>query len=216
MNLKLYGYFRSSASYRVRIAMNLKGLTYDQQSIHLSRDGGEQHGEAFRALNPQRLVPVLDTGELKLSQSLAILEYLEERYPQTPLLPGDSAGRSRVRQLMQLIACDIHPLNNLRVLNYLTGPLALTEQQKLGWIRHWIDLGFQALEEELANDGRRGCFCYGDTPTLADCCLIPQLFNARRFDVDMLPYPTLVALEESCRQLPAFREAEPEHQPDAN
>ncbi|ORL54794.1 maleylacetoacetate isomerase [Pseudomonas aeruginosa] len=216
MNLKLYGYFRSSASYRVRIAMNLKGLAYDQHSIHLSRDGGEQHGEAFRALNPQRLVPVLDSGELKLSQSLAILEYLEERYPQTPLLPADSAGRARVRQLMQLIACDIHPLNNLRVLNYLTGPLALTEQQKLDWIHHWIELGFDALEKQLAADGETARFCHGDTPTLADCCLIPQVFSAHRFGVDMTPYPTLVAIEEACRQLPAFVEAEPGRQPDAS
>ncbi|WP_449100339.1 maleylacetoacetate isomerase [Pseudomonas veronii] len=216
MNLKLYGYFRSSASYRVRIAMNLKGLAYDQHSIHLSRDGGEQHGEAFRALNPQRLVPVLDSGELKLSQSLAILEYLEERYPQTPLLPADSAGRARVRQLMQLIACDIHPLNNLRVLNYLTGPLALTEQQKLDWIHHWIELGFDALEKQLAADGETGRFCHGDTPTLADCCLIPQVFSAHRFGVDMTPYPTLVAIEEACRQLPAFVGAEPGRQPDAS
>lgn len=216
MKLKLYGYFRSSASYRVRIAMNLKELTYEQQSIHLSRDGGEQHAESFRALNPQRLVPVLDDGAVKLSQSLAILEYLEELYPDTPLMPADSYGRARVRQLMQLIACDIHPLNNLRVLNYLTGTLALTEQQKLEWIRNWVELGFEALEHQLAADSGGASFCHGNTPTLADCCLIPQIFNARRFDVDMSAYPTLVAIEKACQQLPAFQNAEPARQPDAS
>ena len=212
--LRLYSYWRSSAAYRVRIGLNLKGLAYETVPVHLVRDGGQQHAPDYVARNPQHMVPTLQHGVRVIRQSLAILEYLEERYPQTPLLPADSAGRARVRQLMQLIACDIHPLNNLRVLNYLTGPLALTEQQKLDWIHHWIELGFDALEKQLTTDGGRGRFCHGDTPTLADTCLIPQVVGAKRFSVDLSRYPKLMRIFDDCMKLPAFDKAQPSKQPD--
>ncbi len=213
--MKLYSYFRSSASYRVRIALNLKGLTYEYVAVHLTRNGGEQFGAEYRSMNPQALVPVLQDGSHALTQSLAIIEYLDEIHPQPPLLPRDPVERARVRALALNIACEIHPLNNLRVLQYLTGKLGLTEEVKNQWYHHWIALGFQALETQLANSQETGKFCHGDTPTLADCCLIPQLTNARRFKGDVSAYPTLLRIERNCNELPAFQRAAPDRQPDA-
>ncbi|EJN09967.1 maleylacetoacetate isomerase [Herbaspirillum sp. YR522] len=211
----LYSYFRSSASYRVRIALNLKGLGFDTIPVHLLNQGGEQFLPQFAELNPHSLVPVLAHEGRHLTQSLAILEYLEERFPMPSLLPGNALARSRIRALALDIACEIHPLNNLRVLRYLKHQLGVDEDQKNAWIQHWIKLGFSALELQLAADATRGHFCVGDTPTMADCCLVPQLFNARRFEVDMAPYPTLVAIESACNALPAFQLAHPAQQPDA-
>ncbi|QBP74474.1 maleylacetoacetate isomerase [Herbaspirillum huttiense] len=211
----LYSYFRSSASYRVRIALNLKGVPYETAAVHLLNQGGEQLLPAFTQLNPHALVPVLaDQGKL-LTQSMAMLEYLEERYPTPSLLPGDAFARAHIRELSLAIACEIHPLNNLRVLRYLKHALAVDEAQKTAWIQHWIKLGFTALEQQLAADTTRGHFCVGDAPTMADCFLIPQIFNARRFEVDMAPYPTLCAIEAACNTLPAFEQAHPAQQPDA-
>lgn len=211
----LYSYFRSSASYRVRIALNLKGVPYETAAVHLLNQGGEQLLPAFTRLNPHALVPVLaDQGKL-LTQSMAMLEYLEERYPTPSLLPGDAFARAHIRELSLAIACEIHPLNNLRVLRYLKHALAVDEAQKTAWIQHWIKLGFTALEQQLAADTTRGHFCVGDAPTMADCFLIPQIFNARRFEVDMAPYPTLCAIEAACNALPAFEQAHPAQQPDA-
>lgn len=211
----LYSYFRSSASYRVRIALNIKGVAYETAAVHLLNQGGEQLLPAFTQLNPHALVPVLaDQGKL-LTQSMAMLEYLDERYPTPSLLPGDAFARAHIRELSLAIACEIHPLNNLRVLRYLKHTLAVDEAQKTAWIQHWIKLGFTALEQQLAADTTRGHFCVGDAPTMADCFLIPQIFNARRFDVDMAPYPTLCAIEAACNALPAFEQAHPARQPDA-
>jgi len=213
--VKLYGYFRSSASYRVRIALNLKGLSYEQASVHLSRGGGEQFAAAFRQLNAQALVPVLQDGERVLAQSLAIMEYLEEVHPQPPLLPKNPAARARVRALALAIACEIHPLNNLKVLNYLTGPMGLSNDTRNTWYHHWIAEGLQALEARLAAERETGRFCHGDTPGLADCCLVPQLANARRFKCDVALYPTLLKIEANCQALEAFQRAAPDKQPDA-
>ncbi|HYH22978.1 MAG TPA: maleylacetoacetate isomerase [Azospirillum sp.] len=211
--MKLYGYFRSSAAYRVRIALNLKGLQAEQASVHLRK--GEQKQPPFAALNPQKFVPVLVDGDTALTQSLAIVEYLEEVHPQPPLLPTDPAGRARVRALALAIACDIHPLNNLRVLNYLRSPLGQDEEARNTWYRHWVAEGFDALEAMLANDPATGRFCHGDAPTLADVCLVPQVANAERFDCDLAPYPTIRRIAEAARALPAFAAAAPEKQPDA-
>jgi maleylpyruvate isomerase len=213
--MKLHGYFRSSASYRVRIALNLKGLAYEHASVHLSRGGGEQFAPAFCKLNPQALVPVLQDGALALTQSIAIIEYLEERHPDPPLLPNDPAARARVRALAQAIACDIHPLNNLRVLNYLSGPVGAGDATRRTWYHHWIAEGLRPLEAMLATGRETGRFCHGDTPGMADCCLVPQLANARRFKCDLAPYPTLVAIEKNCLALDAFQRAAPDQQPDA-
>ena len=213
--LRLHGYFRSSAAYRVRIALNLKGLDYARLPVHLLRNGGEQHSPAYAALNPEELVPTLQDGDTLLTQSLAILEYLEERHPATPLLPASPGDRGWVRAIALQIACDVHPLNNLRVLKYLEGVLGITAEQKLAWIAHWIATGFDALEKRLAHDTRAGLCCYGDTPTLADCCLVPQVFGARRFNVSMEPYPTLARIDAHLATLPAFRQAAPGVQPDA-
>jgi len=216
--LTLYTYFRSSAAYRVRIALGLKGLPYDSHAVHLVKDGGQQHTSAYRALNPQALVPSLQTedGTATLTQSLAIMEYLEEAYPQAPaLLPADLLGRARVRALAQVVACEIHPLNNLRVLRYLTQDMGLSSQQKDAWYAHWIALGLGALEEMLATSSATGQFCHGDTPTLADCCLVPQVFNARRFGCPTQGYPTIERIVATCEQLPAFAQAAPGQQPDA-
>jgi maleylpyruvate isomerase len=215
MERVLYTYFRSSASYRVRIALNLKGLRAQHVPVHLNRNGGEQFAAPFRALNPQALVPVLSEGDLHLTQSLAILEYLEERHPSPPLLPAAIVDRARVRQMALNIACDIHPLNNLRVLKFLTGTLGLSDDAKQRWVQHWITLGLDALEVQIARDREGGRFCFGDSPTIADCCLVPQLFNAQRFGVDLSRYPTLSAIERSCQQMPAFRAAHPSVQTDA-
>lgn len=211
----LHNYFRSSSAYRVRIALNLKGLGYDYASVHLNRNGGEQFGAPFVALNPQQLVPVLSEQGINISQSLAIIEYLDEQYPQQPLLPGSAADRAYVRQLSLAMACDIHPLNNLRVLKYISGPMAQPDEVKQAWIAHWTVAGLDALEQELARAPQRGRFCFGDTPTMADCCLVPQLFNAQRFNIDLTPYPMLLAIDEQCQLLEAFVLAHPARQPDA-
>jgi maleylpyruvate isomerase len=211
----LHNYFRSSSAYRVRIALNLKGLAYDYASVHLNRNGGEQFGAAFVALNPQQLVPVLSEHGLDISQSLAIIEYLDEQYPQPALLPGTAADRAYVRQLSLAMACDIHPLNNLRVLKYISGPMGQPDALKQAWIVHWTKTGLYALEQELARAPQRGRFCLGDTPTMADCCLVPQLFNAQRFNIDLAPYPTLRAIDAECQKLEAFAQAHPGRQPDA-
>ncbi|MGO0791883.1 maleylacetoacetate isomerase [Herbaspirillum seropedicae] len=211
----LYSYFRSSASYRVRIALHLKGLPYETVPVHLLNQGGEQLLPAFTEINPHALVPVLAEEGHYVSQSLAMLELLEERHPTPSLLPGDAFQRAHIRALSLAIACDIHPLNNLRVLKYLKRELGMDDERKNAWIAHWINLGFTALERQLAADTTRGHFCVGDAPTMADCCLVPQIFNARRFEVDMAPYPTLCAIEQACHALPAFQQAHPAQQPDA-
>ncbi|MGM0983127.1 MAG: maleylacetoacetate isomerase [Pseudomonadota bacterium] len=210
----LYGYFRSSAAYRVRIALNLKGLDYDQAPVNLVK--GEQRGEANLARHPQGMVPtlVIDNG-LQLTQSLAICEYLDEKHPEPPLLPADAAGRARVRALAQLVACEIHPLNNLRVLKYLVRELEVDEDAKLAWYRHWIIEGFDALETLLKRELGTGDFCHGDIPTLADICLVPQVFNAERFECDLSAYPTLRRIVDHCNALEAFQKAAPGEQPDA-
>lgn len=211
----LYSYFRSSASYRVRIALNFKSQAYDTIAVHLVNQGGEQFLPAFAELNGQSLVPVMAHEGHHLTQSLALIEYLDECFPEPSLLPGDAAQRARIRAVSLAVACEIHPLNNLRVLRYLKHELGVEEDKKNAWIQHWITLGFAALEKQLAADTSRGQFCVGDTPTMADCCLVPQIFNARRFEVDMAPYPTLVAIEQACLALPAFDAAQPARQPDA-
>lgn len=212
--MKLYTYFRSSAAYRVRIALNLKGLAYQPQYVHLPK--GEHRKPPYAAVNPQALLPTLvaDDGTL-ITQSLAIIEYLEETRPEVALLPGPALERARVRAIAQAIACDIHPLNNLRVLKYLKHELGVSEERKNAWYRHWVDVGLAAVEAMLANDPRTGAFCHGDTPTLADCCLVPQVFNARRFDCDLTALPTVLRIVERCEALEAFRLAAPEFQPDA-
>lgn len=213
--MKLYTFFRSSASYRVRIALNLKGLVYQHVPVHLRRGGGEQLGAAYKAINPQALVPALEDGGPIFIQSLAIIEYLDERYPDPPLLPGDPADRAIARSMALLIACEVHPIQNLRVLSYLKNNHKQTDDDVNAWARHWIDLGLSALEQMVISSSKQGQFCYGDTPTLADICLVPQLANARRFGVDLSAYPRLLAVETNCLALPAFADAAPEHQPDA-
>ena len=212
--LVLHNYFRSSAAYRVRIAMNLKGLDYEYLSVHLTREGGMQFKESYTSLNPQQLVPLLDDDGFHVSQSLAIIEYLDEKYPAIRLMPDSLQGRARVRQLTLAIACDIHPLQNLRVLKYLTGKLGISEDDKAAWIKHWLALGLAALENDLAHAPTRGKFCFGDTPTMADCALVPQMFSAARFNVDTQVYPTLCAIYETCEALPEFAAAHPSQQPD--
>ena len=213
--LTLHSYFRSSAAYRVRIALALKGLDFDTAAVHLVRGGGEQLQDAYRSINPAALVPALQDGGATLTQSLAILEYLEETHPQPPLLPADALGRARVRALACTVACDIHPVNNLRVLNYLRDTLYADDAARSNWALHWMALGLRALEQHLAREPATGLCCHGDTPTLADCCLVPQLFNARRFGLDLAPYPTLVRIDQHCAALPAFAAAHPAQQPDA-
>jgi maleylpyruvate isomerase len=211
----LHTYFRSSAAYRVRIALNLKGIHARHEFVHLNRDGGQQFSAAFRSKHPQALVPVYSEDGMDLGQSLAILEYLEERYPEPPLLPTEPKARARVRQIALGIACDIHPLNNLRVLKYLGGTLGLNDEQKNAWVRHWIALGLSALEQQLAGSSATGIFCVGNTPTLADCCLVPQWFSAERFGVDVSEFPTLQRIADHCNSLPGFAAAHPARQPDA-
>ncbi len=214
-HLKLYSYFRSSAAYRVRIALNLKGLPFDYAPVHLLRDGGMQFAEPFRSMNPQQLIPLLDDDGFQVSQSLAIIEYLDEKFPDISLMPQSAEGRARVRQLSLAIACDIHPLQNLRVLKYLTGPLGLSEEDKLGWLKHWLGIGLHALETDLARAETRGKFCYGDSPTMADCALVPQMFSASRFGIDVTPFPTLKAIYAECEGLAPIAAAHPSKQPDA-
>ena len=213
--MQLYSYFRSSAVFRVRIALGLKGLDFDTIPIHLRRAGGEHLGAEFRAINPEQLVPVLKTEDALLTQSLAILEYLEERFPATALLPAAPADRAWVRALAAHVACEIHPLNNLRVLHYLEGTLGVSAAQKQAWIAHWIEAGFKALEERLARDGRSGRCCFGDEPGFADCCLVPQVANARRFGVAMEAFPNIVRIHAHLMQIEAFRKAAPNAQVDA-
>lgn len=213
--MKLYGYFRSSAAYRVRIALNLKGLDYEHVSVHLLKDGGQQFSESYKSLNPTSLIPTLVDGELAIGQSMAILEYLEETHPKPALLPSDAAGRARVRAIAQTIACDIHPLNNLRVLKHLKNGMGLDEETKNDWYRHWIDVGLNSLEAMLANSPATGRYCHGDEVTLADVVLVPQVFNARRFNCDLSTMPTVTRIADTCSELDAFIHAEPARQPDA-
>ena len=211
--MKLYDYFRSSAAYRVRIALNLKGLAPEREFVHLRK--GVQRGEDYLAVNPQGLVPALVTDDGKvLTQSLAIVEYLDETVPSPPFLPRSPAERARVRSLAQAIACDIHPIDNLRVLRYLLHTVGVEEAQKDAWYKYWIDVGLEALEIAVSRDPRTGRFCHGDSPTLADICLVPQLANARRVDMDLSPYPTLTRIDAECKKVKAFADAAPPHQPD--
>jgi maleylacetoacetate isomerase len=213
--LVLYGYWRSSAAYRVRMALNLKGLDFEQRHVHLVRDGGEQHSEEYRALNPQGRVPTLLHGERVLTQSPAILEYLEEVFPEPALLPGDPDGRARVRALCAVIACDTHPLNNLQVLKYLTGTLGIDEQAKLEWYRHWVAAGLDSFETLLADSEETGDFCHGDSVSLADCCLLPQVYNARRFHCDESRWINIRRVCAALESMPEIDRATPENQPDA-
>jgi maleylacetoacetate isomerase len=212
--LRLYTYFRSSAAYRVRIALNLKGLRYEAVPVHLLRGGGEQHAPDYAARNPAQLVPLLEQDTLTLTQSLAIIEYLDERHPAPPLLPAEPRARARVRALALAIACDIHPLANLRVLRYLQG-LGVDEAQRQDWSRHWIRLGLTAFERQLQADGASGRCCHADEPTLADCCLIPQVFNALRLDCPLAPWPLVRGIYEHCTALEPFLRAAPAAQRDA-
>jgi maleylacetoacetate isomerase len=217
--VKLYSYFRSSASYRVRIALNLKGLPYDTVPVNLVKNGGEQFDPAYRKLNPDALVPALidesTDDHAALTQSLAIMEYLDETHPEPALLPPAALDRAYVRSIALSIACDIHPLNNLRVLRYLVRQLKVSEDDKNAWYRHWCEQGLAAIEKTLATDRRVGRFCYGDTPTLADCCLIPQIANAQRLNCDLSGMPTMMRINDACLALAAFADAAPARQPDA-
>ncbi|AOJ76393.1 maleylacetoacetate isomerase [Burkholderia ubonensis] len=213
--MKLYSYFRSSASYRVRIALHLKQLPFDYVPVHLLRDGGQQLKDEYRALSPDSLVPTLVDGDAALQQSLAIVEYLDETHPEPPLLPNAPLDRAYVRSIALQIACEIHPLNNLRVLKYLKHMLQVPEEAKNDWYRHWIEAGFATLEARLANDPRTGKLCFGDTPTLADICVVPQVFNANRFAIDTSRFPTIQRIHDYAMTLDAFKAAAPGVQPDA-
>lgn len=215
-SIKLYSYWRSSAAYRVRIALNLKQLDHEIIPVHLVNEGGEQHREDYRALNPQASVPTLLDGSRVYRQSMAIIEYLDEAYPATvALLPSTARERARVRALAQVVACDIHPLNNLRVMQFLERDFSSPQVERQRWTQHWIVEGFRALEVMLDDNASTGLYCDGDAPTLADLCLIPQVYNARRFDVDMAAFPVIARIEQQCLSLPAFDAARPENQPDA-
>ena len=209
--MKLHSYFRSSASFRVRIALELKGLSYEYIAVHLPR--GDHKKEPYAALSADRLVPLLEIDAQKLSQSMAIIEYLNEKHPTPALLPADAVGRAKVRALAQSIACEIHPLNNLRVLKYLTKELKVEDEAKNTWYRHWCREGLVGFEKQLAQ-GPASTYCYGNTPTLADCCLVPQIFNAQRFNVDFDGLPRTMAAYEACMALPAFQKAQPSSCPD--
>jgi maleylpyruvate isomerase len=213
--MKLYTFFRSSASFRVRIALNLKNLSYDQIPIHLRRGGGEQFRANYQNINAQALVPTLEDDGRYLIQSLAIVEYLEEKYPSPPLLPKAAADRAVVRSMALVIACEVHPIQNLRVLNYIKKEYQQNDEQVNRWAQHWIDLGLAALEQMINAQTARGTFCFGDTPTLADICLVPQLGNARRFGCDLSRYPKILSVEKACIVIPAFADAAPDKQPDA-
>jgi maleylacetoacetate isomerase len=210
--VKLYTYFRSSAAFRVRIALNLKGIAYEPVFVHLAK--GEHRAATYAKVNPQALLPTLELDDgTRLHQSLAIIEYLDETHPQKPLVPKDAQGRARVRSLSHLIASEIHPLNNLRVLQHLKRALSQSEDQVNAWYRHWIADGLTKLEAELASN--QGKFCHGEAPTMADCCLVPQIFNAKRYQSDLAPYPQTMRVFEACMQLEAFDRAQPSKQPDA-
>jgi maleylacetoacetate isomerase len=211
--MELYSYWRSSASFRVRIALALKGLPYDYRAVHLAKN--EQFGAGYGALQKSQLVPLLVDGEASIGQSLAIIEYLDELHPAPPLLPGDAPSRARIRSLALDIACEIHPLNNLRVLRYLVRDLGASEEAKNAWYRHWVEGGLAVVEQRLAQEPQTGSFCHGDTPTLADCTLVPQIFNARRFDCRLDAMPTVMRVFEACMALPAFQAAQPSACPDA-
>jgi maleylacetoacetate isomerase len=213
--MKLYSYFRSSASYRVRIALALKGLPYEYAAVHLLKGGGQQLASVYRELNPDGLVPTLEDGPQVLTQSLAIIEYLDELYPDPPLLPSAPADRAFVRSVALQVACEIHPVNNLRVIQYLKKRLSISDAQKSEWYQHWIDAGFSSLESRLRSERRVGDFVFGSAPTIADLCLVPQVWNARRFEIPLNRYPTISRLAANAMALDAFAQAEPSKQPDA-
>ncbi len=214
--LKLYTYFRSSAAYRVRIALNLKGLDYENRYVHLLKDGGEQYHQAYLHINPQSLIPALttDQNENPITQSLAIIEYLDECYPQPPLLPDTASARAFVRSLALMVSCDIHPLNNLRVHTYLKDVLNIDNEARQAWYQHWIAEGLSAIENRLTASNHNSPFSYGDSPTLADLCLIPQIYNAIRFECDISNFTTLARIYSNCMALDTFTNAAPENQPD--
>jgi len=210
--VELYSYFRSSASFRVRIALALKGLAYDYKAVHLIKN--EQLSPPFSDLAPSKLVPLLVDGQASLTQSLAIIEYLDEIHPQPPLLPGDALARARVRALALEIACEIHPLNNLRVLRYLVREMGVSEDAKNAWYKHWVESGLESIERQLASHPATGRFCHGDAPTLADCTLVPQIFNARRMECRLDHVPTVMHVFDACMALDAFDKAQPKNCPD--
>jgi maleylacetoacetate isomerase/maleylpyruvate isomerase len=212
--MKLYNYFRSSASYRVRIALALKDLDYEYAPVHLVKN--EQFGESYAAVSASRLVPLLKDGDRLLTQSLAIIEYLDETHPEPPLLPGDAAARARIRALSFDVACEIHPLNNLRVLRYLVHDLKLSEDDKNRWYRHWVETGLETVERQLAGHPATGRFCHGDAPTLADITLVPQIFNAQRLDCRLDHVPTVMRVFAECMRLDAFTKTQPSACPDAS
>ncbi len=211
--MELFNYFRSSASFRVRIALALKGLDYDYRSVHLAKN--EQFKESYAAVSASRLVPLLRDGEASVTQSMAIIEYLDETHPEPPLLPREALDRAYVRALSQDIACEIHPLNNLRVLRYLTQELGVSDENKDRWYRHWVETGLEVVERRLVGEGRAGAFCFGDTPGMADCLLVPQVFNAQRFHARLDHVPTVMRIHEACMKLDAFAKTQPSACPDA-
>ncbi len=211
--MELFNYFRSSASYRVRIALALKGLAYDYRPVHLAKN--EQFNESYAAVSASRLVPLLRDGDATVTQSMAIIEYLDETHPDAPLLPRDPLDRAYVRALSQDIACEIHPLNNLRVLRYLTQELGVSDDNKDRWYRHWVETGLEVVERRLVGEGRAGTFCFGDTPGMADCLLVPQIFNAQRFKARLDHVPTVLRIHEACMKLDAFAKTQPAAYPDA-
>ena len=213
--MKLHSYWRSSAAYRVRIALNLKGLDYEIAPVHMLKDGGEQRQAKYLAVNPQGLIPTLEDGDLKLGQSLAIMDYLEAKHPEPPLYPQALAERALAQQLALAIACDIHPLNNLRALKYLKNDLGVEDEARDAWYRHWIRTGFAAMETLLHERGWQGPYCLGQQVTVADACLAPQMYNARRFETPLDDFPILTKIEAACLALPAFQQAAPENQADA-
>ena len=212
-SVKLYSFWRSSACYRVRIALNLKRVAFETMVVNLP--GNQQHDAAFKEINPQEIIPVLMHGGRVLRQSLAIMEYLDETWPENPLLPSVARDRQRARAIAQAVACEIHPLNNLRVMKYLETTFGANQDQRETWMRHWITEGFDALEEVLDDNPSTGAFCEGDRPTIADCCLVPQVYNAKRFGVDMAPYANIKRINADCLALDAFDKARPELQADA-
>ena len=211
--MELYNYFRSSASYRVRIAMALKGLDFDYKPVHIAKN--EQFNESYSVVSASRLVPLLKDGDAVITQSMAIIEYLDEVHPEPPLLPGDALCRAYIRALSQDIACEIHPLNNLRVLRYLVKELGVGDDNKTRWYQHWVESGLAVVEQRLKAEGRAGRFCFGDAPTMADCVLVPQIFNAQRFDCRLDHVPTVMAIFENCMSQEAFRQTQPSACPDA-